>query len=336
MPKNLVVCCDGTGSTPTQGKTNVARLYEAVEQDGAEQVGFYGAGVGTFGPFGWRLAKPIGKLMGAAFGYGVKQNVEQAYRFLLEQFEPGDRVFLFGFSRGAFTVRSLAGMLHKCGLLYASNEHLLSRASDTYFERDNDATAARFKRAYCRECKPRFLGVWDTVASLGWLLSLRTFHDTRLNPDVAHGYHAVAIDERRPKFAPSLWDESALQPHQDVRQVWFAGVHSDVGGGYPERGLGDVTLAWILDAAAEQGLRMNREARAALEPDPLGMMHESYRGLWRLLGREPRAIPGDARIHESVFVRLEGDTGYAPANLPRLNDVTTDDATPMSGRDGIA
>lgn len=316
MARNLVVCCDGTGNELTERNTNVGYLFQAIERYGDEQLAFYDAGVGTFSPFGRRVGGLVGRLLGAAFGYGLRRNLEEAYAFLMDEFREGDRVYLFGFSRGAFTARSLAGMLHKCGLLYPHHVNLLPYATAKYFRRDNDAEAAEFKRIFARECRPHFIGVWDTVGSLGWLLALRQFHDTRLNPDVATAVHAVAIDEKRRKFPPCLWDEDSLAPHQDVRQEWFAGVHSDVGGGYEDRALGDITLAWMLDQAEAAGLHVRPEAREALAPDPVGPMHESFRGWWRLLGRHVRRVPEGAHIHPSVRERLRGDVGYAPGNLP--------------------
>lgn len=316
MARNIVVCCDGTGNELTQGTTNVGYLFQAIERRTEEQLAFYGAGVGTFGPFGRRLGNALGRLLGATFGFGVLRNLEEAYAFLMDEFRDGDRVFLFGFSRGAFTARSLAGMLHKCGLLYPHHANLLPYATGKYFRQDNDAEAAEFKRVFARECRPHFIGVWDTVGAVGWLLPLRRFHDTRLNPDVSNAFHAVAIDEQRRRYRPCLWDEAELAPHQQVRQEWFAGVHSDVGGGYPERGLGDITLAWMLDHAQAAGLHVRAAQRDALRPDPLGPMHRSYRGLWRLLGRHVRHIPEGAPIHASVRERVEGEVGYAPVNLP--------------------
>lgn len=316
MARNLVVCCDGTGNELTERNTNVGYLFQAIERCSDEQLAFYDAGVGTFSPFGRRVGGFVGRVLGAAFGYGLRRNLEEAYAFLMDEFRDGDRVFLLGFSRGAYTARSLAGMLHKCGLLYPHHANLLPYATAKYFERDNADAAAEFKRVFCRECRPHFVGVWDTVGSLGWLLALRQFHDTRLNPDVAKAVHAVAIDERRRKFPPCLWDEDSLAPYQEVRQEWFAGVHSDVGGGYPERALGDITLAWMLDHAEAAGLEVRAEARAALTPDPLGPMHESWRGWWRLLGRHVREIPEGAPVHPSVRERIDGNVGYAPANLP--------------------
>lgn len=316
MPRNIVVCCDGTCNEHSESNTNVGYFFEAVDRDDPGQVAFYDAGVGTFGPFGWRLDKSFGKLLGAAFGYGLKQNVEHAYRFLMDHYVEGDRVFLVGFSRGAFAARSLASMLHKCGLLYPSHVNLVPYASQKYFGNAGAVEAAEFKRVFCRECRPVFVGVWDTVGSLGWLLALRQFHDARLSPDVAHAYHAVAIDEWRPKFVPSLWDEGVIEPHQHVRQVWFAGVHSDVGGGFPQqRGLGDVTLTWMLDRAEAHGLRTRASVRATLAPDPGAPMNRN-KPLWRLLGSRERSIPADAEIHGSVRERVAAGIGYDPGNLP--------------------
>ena len=314
--KNVVVCCDGTGNEYGDHNTNVVKLYEAVVRD-ANQTAFYDPGVGTFSVLGRGIGRPVGILLGKAFGYGLQQNIEDAYRYLMEQFQPNDRLFLFGFSRGAYTVRALAGMLFRCGLLEKGSVNLVPSVSKIYHGGDPDNIARGYKKTFCRECRPHFIGVWDTVRSFGWFLG-RTFFDATLNRDVSYGYHAVSIDERRKKFPVSLWNEARKAPGQTIEQVWFPGVHSDVGGWYTESKLSDIALQWMLKKAEAQGLRLENGWCDSLDPDPLGRLHNSRTGGWRLWCPVSRRIPEGALVHRSVRVRMNDETlGYEPFNLPR-------------------
>ena len=256
-----------------------------------------------------------------ATGYGLQKNVEDAYRFLAERYEEGDHVYLFGFSRGAFTVRSLAGMIFKCGLLRAGHDNLIAYASKIYNIEDNAGVAGSFMHAFGRCCPIHFIGVWDTVESLVMNASKR-FHDATLNPDVRFGYHALAIDERREDFLPSPWDETRAVAGQTIEQVWFAGVHSDVGGWYDDRGLSNISLHWMLGKASACGLRLAMPTEERLRPNPHGQGHRSDTGFWRIRGRGERAIPDGARIHRSVIARMRNAAnGYRPENLPKAYDV---------------
>ena len=222
---------------------------------------------------------------------------------------------MFGFSRGAYTVRALAGMLYRCGLLQKGSVNLVPYVSRIYHTGDPDNIASGFKQTYCQECRPHLIGVWDTVGSLGWFLG-RTFFDTKLNLDVTFGYHAVSIDERRRQFPVSLWNEAVTADRQSIEQVWFPGVHSDVGGSYAEAGLSDIALAWMLEKAQGQSLRLKRGWRATLASDPAGQIHESRTGLWRLSRPAARAIPPGALVHDSVVARMsDPERGYKPSNL---------------------
>ena len=320
MAKNIVVCCDGTGNEYGPHNTNVVKLYEAVVRD-PEQMAFYDPGVGTFSIFGRALGRRLGILLGQMFGAGLQQNVEDAYRYLMDRYEPGDRLFLFGFSRGAYTVRALAGMLHRVGLLQKGSVNLIPYASRIYNDRARHPLAADFKRAYCHECRSHLIGVWDTVGSMGWFWG-RKFFDAALNPDVRHGYHAVSIDERRRKFPVSLWREE--RGDQTIEQVWFPGVHSDVGGSYAESGVSDVALEWMLAKAEARGLRLRADWRERIEPDPLGAIHNSRKGFWRLWRPAQRVIPAGALVHESVRVRMSDEPlQYNPANLPPEHTVVS-------------
>ena len=313
--KNIVICCDGTGNEYGPNNTNVVKLYQAVIRD-KEQIAFYDPGVGTFNFLGRVLGRRVGILLGQAFGAGLQQNVEDAYRYLMDRYQTGDQVFLFGFSRGAYTVRALAGMLHKCGLLQKGSNNLIPYASKIYNKRNNACIASGFKKTYCHKCTPYLIGVWDTVGSMGWLWSKKYF-DTTFHQDVTYGYHAISLDEKRKKFPVSLWDERRQHALQMIEQVWFPGVHSDVGGWYDETGLSDIALKWMLDNAKDKGLRLKDGWVDKLNPNHTDLIHESRTGLWRVWCPAVREIPESAKIHKSVFDRMnDGQTNYQPQNLP--------------------
>ncbi len=318
MPnKNIVICCDGTGNEYGRNNTNVVGIFSAIIRN-EKQMAFYDPGVGTFDALGQhvgKVGKKIGTLWGQAFGGGVEENVEDAYEYLMNRFQPDDRLFIFGFSRGAFTARALAGMLKKCGLLDKGSKNLIPYATKINFQRGNSDTAKGFKETYSHQCKPHFIGVWDTVASLGHVVAARSFSDNVLNHDVTYGYHAVAIDEKRKKFPVSLWDEDKKAKHQTIEQVWFAGVHSDIGGWYDERGLSDIALIWMMQKAENAGLKLRSGWDSDLHPDPKDVLHESRKGFWRAWRPATREIPSGALIHQSVLDRVR-DTNYQP-RLPQ-------------------
>ena len=315
MAKNIVICCDGTGNQYGKNATNVLKLFERVHKAPGRQVAFYDPGVGTSG--GSRLVTFIGrrvaKLAGGALGYGITRNIEDGYRYLMDQYDDGDRVYIFGFSRGAFTARALAGMLCKVGLLHRARWNLVSYASHMY-RRGDEQTAAGFKAAFSRPCDPHFIGVWDTVKSVG-LIVPRRFGTATLNPLIAHGYHALAIDEKRWKFKPLLWEEPAAS-NQTIEQVWFTGVHADVGGFYDEAELSDITLRWMLRKAEGCGLDLAEPEFAQEEDIHKGKLHNSLLWFWWLLLWWRRKIPAGAKIHISVQQRMEAVKGYRPHNLP--------------------
>lgn len=349
--KNIVICCDGTGNEYTAyNNTNVVHVFENLVRYGT-QIAFYDPGVGTFDALGRTVGRSLGTLLGKGFGWGLQENIEDPYRYLMDRYHPGDearepdRVFIFGFSRGAFTARALAGMLFKVGLLQKGSRNLVPYASKIYNGRvriephdseattkrkeeanaENEAAAQGFKETYCHACRPYFIGVWDTVASLGYFFGKR-FFDAELHPGVRYGYHAISIDEKRRKFPVSLWDESRIDREtQTVRQVWFAGVHSDVGGSYREKGLSNVALRWMLQQAEAAGMRLRDDWDDKLEPGPNapsgpGMrsrdeeaQHESRKSLWRVFPKVKRQLPDNPRIHQSVFDRMKDDGNrYVP------------------------
>ena len=167
MGKNIVVCCDGTGNSYGMHNTNVVGVFDAIVKDD-KQLGFYDPGVGTFSTLGRNSGRLVGKVLGKGFGWGLQDNIEDAYEYLMNCYERGDKIYLFGFSRGAYTARSLGGMLQKCGLLEKGSRNLLPYVSEVYNTPDNRAVAGGFKQTFCQPCAPYFIGVWDTVASLGY------------------------------------------------------------------------------------------------------------------------------------------------------------------------
>lgn len=338
--KRLVVCCDGTWNRRDAGEraTNVAKTADAVAAaDGrVRQMVFYDAGVGTGG---W-----LDRVAGGATGRGLAKNVLDAYRFLVQHHEDGDELFLFGFSRGAYTARSVVGLVRKCGILRPEAHDRLDEAYALYRSgvHPDDARAQAFRDAFSKTVRVRFLGVWDTVGALGIPGGLfrsfnrrrHGFHDVKLSRIVDVACHALAIDERRRSFRPTLWSTTP-DPRQRVQQLWFPGVHSNVGGGYATAGLADVALDWMMGEAEAAGLVFAEGARGRLSPAPSSPMANSRRGFWRLLPGAWRRI-GDARhqpqaVHAAALRRMaDAHTRYKPPNLVRyLRRAGGDAAVPV-------
>ena len=326
--KNIVICCDGTrGKYGAREKnTNVVRLFERLGQDGADQVSYYDPGVGTHSSVwtwpGRRISNLVVSATGVSLvGAGVKGNVRQAYKYLMDHYEPGDQVFLFGYSRGAHTVRVLAGMLHKCGLLTRGSDNLIPYMTNIYNDKNNEQIANGFKRSFSRKCAPHFIGVWDTVASVGFIpLLRRRFSNNRLNPDVANAYQALAIDEERWHFQPSVWEQDNLPEGQTIEQVWFPGCHADIGGQDLEsRGISDIPLTWMVEKAADEGLRLQGNWRNGLKPDYRQTIKWSWKWYWLLTlhGPKKRTIHASANIHPSARQRQsDPNCKYNPTHLP--------------------
>ena len=274
MPKNIVVCCDGTANQFAAAKTNVIKLYSALVQDTSGQVTFYHPGIGTMEPAGALspVARKLTKLLGMAVGYGLENDIRDAYAFIMNSYGPEDRIYLFGFSRGAFTVRVVASLITMYGLLRKGNEPLIPYVIRMALgidraERSGEevgayfALAKQFRETMSWTAPPiHFAGVWDTVSSVGWIENPLHVPWEADNPNIEIGRHAVSIDERRAFFRPHLWQwqDEPPKPHgpRDLKQVWFPGVHCDVGGGYPEpcSGLSKYALKWMLDEAKAAGL----------------------------------------------------------------------------------
>lgn len=342
MAKRLVVCCDGTWDVPDhidRGQlrpSNVAKLALAVaptDPRGREQPVYYHPGVGT-GRFD--------HLRGGAFAWGLSQNIVDAYRFIIDQYEQGDELFLFGFSRGAYTARSLAGLIRNCGVLRRGNRGKVPDAYALYRRRDSASHPAAyesqlFRRMYAWEVRIAFIGVWDTVGSLGipsgipWLpISLIQlmnkrwqFHDLRLSSFVDNAYQAIAIDEKRLQFQPALWEQQA-RTQQHLEQVWFAGVHVNIGGGYEDTGLSDITLDWMIRKAEACGLAVDRTSiPAPFAPNYRGELRNSKDGMYtvfppydtiRAMGKGQNA---NEFAHQSAIdrVQLAPQLSYKPENL---------------------
>jgi uncharacterized protein (DUF2235 family) len=376
MPRNIVICCDGTGNQYGSGNSNVVKLYWTLSAED-KQIAYYHPGVGTMGARNALSAagKWWTKVRGLAFGYGFSDNIADVYSFLMNEFNPGDQIFIFGFSRGAYTARALCGLLHMCGLLTAGNEALIPYALRLY--KGNDPCkfeiASGFRATFSVPCKPYFLGLWDTVSSVGWILDpiyTKGGHlpYTATLPDVPVIRHAISIDERRAFFRQNLVHEPAAA-NQNVKQVWFAGVHSDVGGSYAEAesGLSKIALRWMLCEAQSAGLGLHPEKVVAvlggkipyIPPDPKGKLHKSLHGFWWLgevwpklyyhnvaaQGQEPewkrgitfnlgraRLIPNGVHIHQSVFDRKRDEPKYRPKNLPEQYVTEQENACELAPR----
>jgi uncharacterized protein (DUF2235 family) len=406
--KNIVICCDGTGNEISENISNVLKLYRCLRKTGKtepHQVVFYDPGVGTLArPDPWRKAwQDTITILGLATGYGLDDNVLAGYEFLVNNYQEDDNIFLFGFSRGAYTVRVLAGLIHKVGLVSPQQINLAGAGLTAYkqFSGSNgqaalgldpqqltdaiddtdpgpvtrDDQAAQFARILSTRWPTiKFVGVWDTVASVivprpdrFYLPSLQELAFTQSNPSVKAFRQAISIDERRRMFRLKPWDEGQTfmrnrfsrtnnaEP-QDSLQVWFAGVHPDIGGSYPEKesGLSKFPLIWMIDEALKCGLAVDRRTVNHLAwgvprkgspfsyvaPDFLRDPHDSMSLAWRLLeyfpkadkykewksrqsflghyipDAEPRPIPENAFVHESVVKRMEAVSKYRPINFP--------------------
>jgi uncharacterized protein (DUF2235 family) len=358
MARTLILLSDGTGNSAAKlAKTNVWRTYQAIDLSGPDQIANYDDGVGT-------SSFKLFALLGGAFGWGLKRNVLHLYKFLCRNYGAGDRIFAFGFSRGAFTIRLLMGLVLSQGLVrWHSEEELELLANAAYREyrvkgfrrRFSLAVVGRFIAGMIVAIRNKgagrtpydstrntvvpsiaFLGLWDTVDAYGvpikelkigidkfiWPLS---FDNLKLNPRVERAFHALALDDERATFHPLVWDESeepAEATPKRVNQVWFAGMHSNVGGGYPDDGMSHVPLLWILGNAQRAGLRLNQAAvdEYRLAASPYGRMYDSRSWLSSYYRYAPRKVENyrnAAVIHESVYLRMAncGDQ-YAPISLP--------------------
>jgi uncharacterized protein (DUF2235 family) len=344
------VCADGTWNTSDQQDdgqpvpTNVVKIQRAiraVSTNGTTQVAYYHPGVGTGGL--------LDRVAGGVTGDGLDRNILECYEFLVSNYVPGDELYFFGFSRGAYTVRSLAGLIRNSGILKPVYASMAKEAFSLYRDRDpakhpNGEAATAFRKAFSYETEILCVGVWDTVGALGIPLGVfkdfseqqYSFHDVSLSSHVKNAFHALAIDERRKPFAPTLWtqDKADADGHLNwLEQAWFAGVHSNVGGGYPDSGLSDVAFAWMVARVRSRSSLEFDDSYIAghLKPSSIGKLYDSMNPVYAALGPNLRGIDAAAAlnpppdcytweyVHSSVRDRLT-QTGvrppsYAPENL---------------------
>ena len=343
--KRLIVCCDGTWNTPDQKDrgvmrpTNVVKIARWVmpqDKSGVAQQVHYDKGVGT--------GDIVDRFFGGAFGIGLAHNVRDAYEFIAMNYDDGDQVFLFGFSRGAYTVRRTVGMVRKCQLLpknlgAEARKAAIEEGYGIFLGRDGgpDSNAAQAFRAKhgCRPATIRCLGVWDTVGAygiggvLGQLSSMSNsrFHDRVVSAIVEHAYQAVAIDEARKLFEPTLFEQgpAGLAGGQVIEQSWFVGVHSNVGGGYEDSGLSDITLWWMARRAEQCGLALDPTWPNRIRPDEFGELRDSRTGIYLAMCKNVRPIgaqkSGFEKAHNKSLDRMTRDpSGYAPENLIAFRD----------------
>jgi len=323
MSKKIAYCADGTWDSSTS-HTNVYKLYKALIIS-ADQMPFYDDGVGANGD-------PIVKIAGGAFGTGLWEKIKEGYTKISHVYEAGDPLFIFGFSRGAYTARSLAGMIMACGLPTQDfSDDMVDTAFNAYRDKANRADLLK-KLSNCNlDTKPdlTLVGVWDTVGSLGIPSCFGGvdpiaygFLDTSLHPSIKNACQALAMDERRAQFPPTLWKGPAA-PGQTLEQVWFTGAHSDVGGGEPDdlpgtTALSDITLGWMMSKASAAGLQFDpavfEHYTMPLDPElALDKFHES----WKVFCGFPkrRTIAKDASISNSVLIRCVDESSWRPQNL---------------------
>jgi uncharacterized protein (DUF2235 family) len=328
--KRIVVCADGTWNRPEKDlssdfPTNVLKLARGIRPLDSEQVSqqvFYDWGIGSYHD----------SLIAGATGRGIVKNITDGYRYLVQNYSPGDEIYLFGFSRGAYTVRSLCGLIYNCGILKRPDARLIEMAFKHYkrpgpaYHPDGEKSVA-FRSTHSHASRRvRFVGVWDTVGALGIPLSFLgflnredEFYDTKIGPNVEIARHALAIDEKRSDFAPTIWQD---RPGMDLQQVWFAGAHGDVGGGYsPDRDgglLSDLALRWIIREVGKAGLATEIHLTRGLSNSPLAKLHESRKHIYRSRKRLRRQLEhgeGDLLVHRSVKTRYDAVPGYRPRQL---------------------
>jgi uncharacterized protein (DUF2235 family) len=360
MAKNIVICSDGTGNSAVKDRgTNVFKIFESIDLNGHRfnpkldpQVPIYDDGVGT------EDFRPI-KIFAGITGWGLSRNVKQLYKELCRIYDPGDKLFLFGFSRGAFTVRTLAGFIVKCGIIDAQKQptakafdDCVNRAYKAYrscyrtvlmrlLRGEATATATEeFKVRFChaQQTNIHFIGVWDTVDAVGLpfhvsdlinaLIYRFKFPNQRLSEQVDHAYHALAVDDDRHSFHPLLWDQRVPNQGklQKIEQVWFAGAHANVGGGYPKQGMSLTAIHWLMTKAQNAGLRFipgeyeYYRDHANVDDklyDPRAGLGVFYRWKPRDIAQLCRDNGVTPAIHLSLMERIaHGTEDYSPGNLP--------------------
>ena len=340
MGKKIVICADGTWNRPEQNlkedfPTNVLRLARAIKPFGknkAPQHVFYDWGLGSYHD----------KVSAGVTGKGLDKNIMDNYRYIVQNYSPGDEIYLFGFSRGAYTVRALCGLINSCGILKKPDASLIQKAFDHY-RKPGDAyipkgsESVKFRKKYSHPSREiKFAGAWDTVGAmgipirfLGFLEEKDEFYDTKIGRNVRIARHALAIDEHRSDFEPTIWIQ---RKNMDIQQVWFVGAHSDIGGSYkPDKdgsSLSDIPFGWMIREAEKSGLAIEPYLKQEISNNPLATLHKSRRGFYKLKSKYYRPIthkpdlskyrPENLLIHESVKARWDQDAKYRPTNLKKF------------------
>jgi uncharacterized protein (DUF2235 family) len=312
LSKNIVVFSDGTRQEGGIGNnSNVYKLFNMIEDRTDRQVAYYDRGLGM----GWR------KATGSAFGAGISRNIRDCYEFIFNEYNAGDQIYLFGFSRGATTMRSLSNFIDLFGILPRSRPELIGRAYKIYRRRRKrkERADAFVNRHHTMWAKVKFLGVWDTVAALGIPIKSvdllvnavpfwrHKFQDLTLSESVEHARHALSIDDERLTFHPTLWKKE-LKSYQTMKQVWFRGVHTDVGGGYKDQKLSDIALTWMVSEALDHDLLLYPHNTVDVKPDHNGKIHDSRSGVPGMFFRRKvrgwdSASLGKPIVHQSVLLR---------------------------------
>jgi len=355
MVKKLVVSFDGTWNEPNVGRdTNVWKFHRSINGDeykdpekhgpassspAAQTIKWYDEGVGTV----W-----YDRLGGGFFGYGLSRNIAQGYQFLVDNYQDGDEIYLLGFSRGAYTARSLSGLIQLIGLLEKNhapeadpNDNPIVVKGYKLYREPDEASGSQdvedFRIKYSsRTVRIKFIGVWDTVGSLGvpvdflkMLNDRYEFHNVKLGDMIDHAFHALAIDEHRKIFEPTLWN-SKPEENQEVEQVWFAGAHSDVGGGSDVPSLSDLALRWMQDKADldGEGLKFDDSqkpdaSQLYLTLKPSDPYKDGTFWLYRIIGfftggryRRPvkKLDHGFESVHQTARAKMNQDPNYNPKN----------------------
>ena len=327
--KKLVVCVDGTWNTPTMedngepSPTNVFKFYRALEDASEDQCGYYHTGIGTEGG-------RVKQVLDGAFGGSLEDHIRNVYLWLAENYEDGAQVYLLGFSRGAFTVRCVAGMLNGPGLVkfgtdasLRAKREAVGRAYEAYGNNKESVRVHMRDDEFWLDGRPvpvRFLGVWDTVGALGIPDELEftnllfdrkdrwEFHDTDLGENVEMARHAMAVDEVRASFTVTRWNRRSIEKEgRDVEERWFPGVHGDVGGGYEDSSLSDLALEWMMREAEKAGVEFRQGVFEQVKGDPLGVKHQSYKGVFAVFRSRPRNVPklvdGEPSVDNGVIER---------------------------------
>ncbi|HHJ34422.1 MAG TPA: DUF2235 domain-containing protein [Gammaproteobacteria bacterium] len=330
MSKRIVICADGTWNRPEKNlkkdfPTNVLRFARAIKPVGKDTVPqqvFYDWGLGSYHD----------SLVAGTTGKGLHKNIMDDYRYIVQNYSPGDEIYLFGFSRGAYTVRALSGLINNCGILKRPDAALI-QAAFNHYKKSSAACAPsgvrsiEFRKQHSHRSREiKFIGVWDTVGAMGIPISFLglfddkdEFYDTRIGRNVRIARHALAIDEHREDFKPTIWEPN---DYMDMKQVWFAGAHSNIGGSYkPDKDgslLSDIALSWMSDEAVKSGLTIEPHLKRSTTNNPLATLHNSRRSFFRIKKKHYRTIAhdkGEVLIHHSVKQRWDKDDGYRPDNL---------------------